>query len=93
MKLTERLSQSPDVVSREVAGETVLLHLESGLYFGLDEVGSLIWRSLEGESRSVASLCDVVGAEFDMAPLSLEKDILAFAVSLVDQGLVESKPA
>ena len=93
MKLTECLSQSPDVVSREVAGETVLLHLESGLYFGLDEVGSLIWRSLEGESRSVANLCDVVSAEFDMASLLVEKDILAFVASLIDQGLVETKPA
>ena len=89
MKLTDILSQSNDVVAREVAGELVLLHLASGLYFGLNSVGSCIWQSLEEEDRSIASLCDVVCSEFDAPRAEVEEDVLALATSLLDQGLVE----
>jgi len=32
------------VVSREIEGETVLLNLESGRYFGLNAVGTRVWQ-------------------------------------------------
>jgi hypothetical protein len=89
MKLTDSLSQSPDVVAREVAGELVLLHLGSGLYFGLNSVGGHIWQALEEKDQSIASLCDVISAEFDAPRAEVEQDILALAASLLDQGLAE----
>jgi hypothetical protein len=42
----------PDVVSRTLEGEEVLLQLETGAYFGLNEVGTIIWKSLQaGHSK------------------------------------------
>ena len=35
---------SENVVSRELEGEAVILNLESGVYFGLNEVGTRIGR-------------------------------------------------
>ena len=40
-----------DVVHRMVGDEAVLLQLDSGVYYGLDPVGSRIWELLEGEVR------------------------------------------
>ena len=46
MKPDTRLSIPPQVMSRQVGEETVLLDLKSGIYFGLDGVGKLIWESV-----------------------------------------------
>ena len=43
MNLNQTVTLSPEVISQEVSGETVLLDLESENYFGLDEVGTRIW--------------------------------------------------
>ena len=42
------IRKNPQVVYRALAGEGgVLLHLESGAYHGLNEVGTLIWGLLD----------------------------------------------
>ena len=41
-----RLQISEQVVTRRVGDETVLLNLESGIYFGLDPVGSRFFELL-----------------------------------------------
>jgi hypothetical protein len=44
------IRKNPQVVYRALAGEGgVLLHLESGAYHGLNEVGTLIWSLLDDE--------------------------------------------
>ena len=52
MNIDTRLSVPTQVMSRLVGDETVLLDLESGLYFGLDGVGRRIWESI-GEGRTL----------------------------------------
>jgi len=46
MQLDTKLSIPPQVMSRLVGDETVLLDLSSGIYFGLDGVGKRIWESV-----------------------------------------------
>lgn len=43
-----RIRISPDVISQEVLlGETVLLDVKTLVYFGLDELGSAVWREIQ----------------------------------------------
>ena len=44
MNLNQTIAHSPNVISQEVSGETVLLDLDSEHYFGLDSVGTRIWQ-------------------------------------------------
>ena len=53
--LTDRLVVTDGVVSRELDGETVVLNLETGIYFGLDAVATDMWRAIQGAMRSAAS--------------------------------------
>ena len=46
MNLDTRLSVPPQVMSRQVGDETVLLDLASGIYFGVDGVAKLIWERI-----------------------------------------------
>ena len=36
-----------EVIFRELDGEAVILNLDTGIYFGLDAVGTRIWRLIE----------------------------------------------
>jgi hypothetical protein len=38
------ISRSPSVFITEVGGEIVMLSIERGRYFGLDQIGSDIWK-------------------------------------------------
>ncbi|MBA3056244.1 MAG: PqqD family protein [Sphingomonadales bacterium] len=86
MKIDDRLEISPEVVAREVGGETMLLDLASGTYFGLDTVGGRIWQALE-DGASLAEACDRIEREFDVTREQLEHDVLALAGQLIEQGL------
>ena len=87
MKLTDRLTTSDDVVCRQVGGETVLLDIASGTYFGLDAVGARVWQLIEDDGCSLFETCDRIGAEYDVARTDLEQDVLALAAQLVEHGL------
>ena len=85
--LDRRLTVNPDVVFRDVEGETVLLHLERGIYFGLDAVGTRVWTALveHGCARpAVAALLE----EFDVAADNLERDIEQLLLALLQNDLV-----
>ena len=87
MDLDTRLSIPPQVMSRRVGDETVLLDLESGLYFGLDGVGDLVWQSVSNGGR-LGEAVDSIVAEYDVERAQAEADVIAFAGTLVQRGLL-----
>lgn len=89
MKLEDTISRSEDVVAREVGGETVLLDLEAGTYFGLNPIGGRIWQLLDGADQTLAAICDALEAEYDVAREVLEADVLELASDLEANGLVK----
>jgi len=87
MNLGTRLSVPPQVMSRRVGDETVLLDLESGLYFGVDRVGQRIWE-LAGNGKTVGEIVDAIVGEFEVDRSQAEADVLDFAETLVERGLL-----
>ena len=77
-----------DQVSADLAGEAVILNLESGVYYSLDEVGAYIW-SLIQEPRTVNEIQDAILEEYEVEPDRCERDIMALLEKLVDAGLIE----
>lgn len=93
MNLSDRLVASPGVVARQVAGETVLLDLAGGSYFGLDEVGGRIWQWLaEPGAGSLGELADRLAQAYSISRPRAEEDLLALARSLAAHGLVLLAP-
>jgi hypothetical protein len=81
-----RLVFSDQVVIRELAGESVLLDLRTGVYFGLNVVGTRAW-SVFATRASLRDVSKAIHQEFDApAPVILE-DLLRFADELLAQGL------
>ena len=53
-------------VSTDMDGETVLMSIEHGSYFGIGGTGSLIWSRLE-EAQTEDALVEAVRAEYDVS--------------------------
>jgi len=87
LTLQTRVVASPDVVHRELDGEAVLLNLETGTYFGLDEVGTRVWSCL-AEATDLAAIHRTLLDEYEVAADRLEADLIALVGALADQGLV-----
>lgn len=79
-----RLRVADNVVFRNLAGESVLLNLDTGTYFGLDAVGTRLW-NLVAEHGSTALAIDALLAEYDVDAPRLQKDVTA----LIDQLLAK----
>ena len=86
--LEDTVRISEDVVFRELDGEAVLLHLGTGIYFGLNEVGTRIW-TLLGQDGSLQSVLDAMVKQYDVAPDRLEKDLLQLVEQMREKGLVQ----
>ena len=84
--LDRTVSPSEDAVFRELEGESVLLNLETGMYFGLDPVGTRAWQLAAAEG-SLRALRDRLVEEYDADPAVIERDLLALADALVSKGL------
>lgn len=77
----------PDQVSSELADEVVILNMQDGTYYGLNEVGARIWSMIQ----QPCSLLDVRTAllqEYDVAPEQLDQDIQALVDDLSKHSLI-----
>lgn len=79
-----------DVIFRELDGEAIILNLATGIYFGLDEVGTRLWALLTA-SGTLRHAVDVMAGEYDVDRPALERDVLELAGGLLDKGLVQVK--
>ena len=83
-----RVVATRDQVSAELSGESVILSLRSGQYFGLDAVGHRVWK-LAQAPVTIGALVDRVTAEFEAERTRVEADLLALVADLVSEGLLE----
>ena len=86
LSLDLQVTISDQVVMRELSGESVLLDLHSGRYFGLNEVGTRAW-SLMRQGGSLQDVNDALGAEFDAPSAVIQAELLRFADELCAHGL------
>jgi hypothetical protein len=78
----------PDgVLIREVAGESVVLDLNTERYFGLDEVGTRIWTVLT-TSDTIQVGIDTLLDEYDVDQETLADDVAELVEKLVNHGLL-----
>ena len=77
-----------DVLISEVGGESVLLNLKSERYFGLDEIGTRMWKALT-TSDSIQMAYESLLAEYDVEDDRLRQDMDELIEKLVEQGLME----
>lgn len=82
-----RFSVAPSVYARVFGTELVLLDFGRGEYFGLDEIGALIWRELE-RAAPLGAIAGVVAARYEIGVEDALRDIVDLVTQMHDIGLV-----
>ena len=86
LSLRDRVTVARNVLFRDLEGEAVLLNLASGTYFGLDPVGTSMWRLIV-QHGSLARVLEAMLEEYEVEPLMLERDLLELCRRLCANGL------
>lgn len=81
----------PQVMTREMGDETVILDLNSGTYFSLNPVGARFWE-LAGQGLTLGGICDRILAEYDVERGQLETDLRRLADELCEKSLLIVRP-
>jgi hypothetical protein len=84
----QKVSVPADVLVQDLHGESVLLNVRSGRYFGLDAVGTRVWAVLT-TAASLQAAYDSLQAEYDVTGEQLERDLRTLVEKLVGHGLLE----
>lgn len=85
--MTRAINISSEILTQEVSGETVILDLKNESYFGLDEVGTRIWKLLQQE-KDIQSITEAMLDEYDVEEKQLGKDIQALLSQLNEAGII-----
>ena len=87
--------QNDDIVSRDIAGETILVPIRGNLadmqnIFTLNKIGAFIWEKLDGKSPLSVTLGSLLD-HFDVSSQEAENDILEFIDQVLETGLAVEK--
>jgi hypothetical protein len=80
--------RAKDQVSCDLAGEEVILHLESGIYYGLESVGVCIWNVIQ-KPTAVGDILERLLEEYDVAADQCERDLLSLLQEMAEKKLIE----
>lgn len=75
-------------VSSNLGEEAVILDPKSGSYYGLNDVGSLIWNLIQ-TPKTVSQIQNAVLNEYEVTPEECDPDILELLKDMQSRGLIE----
>jgi hypothetical protein len=92
MMASEYYVRSDSVVSRVIAGETLVVPVRGRVgdlasIYSLNAVGSTIWQALE-QPKEVDELTALVESEYDVGSSQARQDVMQFLAEMHSAGLV-----
>jgi len=77
------------VTTNQIEDELVALNLETSFYYGVDGIGTQIWRLLIDENLTIAGVCAKLQEEYEVDAATCLREVHAFVEQLIDAKLVE----
>jgi coenzyme PQQ biosynthesis protein PqqD len=87
-----RLRRRDRVITQHAAEQWILLDVESGQYYALDEVSGRVWDLCDG-TRDVSTMVAEICRDYDAPAETVEEDVLSFLNEMMDERLVIPEPA
>lgn len=89
---TDRFTLRSDLVVEEVDDEVIVLDLEGNQYFGLNQVGWIIWQAIADEARALEEIVSDIASRFGIDETQAREDAEAFIIELFEAGLATKHP-
>ena len=80
-------NKSPDLIWREMEDGTVIISPEGGRVRVLNDVGTLVWRLLDGQ-KTVRVICNQVAQEYEISAADAANDIENFLQELDQRDIL-----
>jgi|SRR5580693_8779050 hypothetical protein len=81
------------VTTNQIEDELVALNLETSFYYGVDGIGTQIWRLLIDENMTIAQACTKLMEEYEVEAETCLREVRAFVEQLIDAKLLETVAA
>jgi hypothetical protein len=81
------LQRKQDILFNEIDGEVVMLSIENGEYYGMDKVGSRIWKILSDEI-TFRKLIAILVTEYNVVEKKCIVDTISFIKKLEEKKLI-----
>ena len=81
--------RNPDLVSTDMDGETVMMSIDKGAYFGIGGIGTDIWELLS-MPHTLDSLVAAICTDYDVSAPDARRDIASFLDRMVENDLVKT---
>lgn len=88
LEVHTRLVRNPRLVSTDMDGETVLMSIEKGMYYGFRQVAARTWELLRAP-RTLGELCRTLREEYEVDEETCQRDVSSFVLQLVEHDLVQ----
>lgn len=82
-----RVVRDSSLISASLGQEIAMLHVDSGRYFFLNDVGAAVWEHLESPTTA-AALCSTLIAQYEVPPSQCEADVLSLLNTLLEKQLI-----
>lgn len=82
-----RVVLQKQLVHQELDGEMVILDMQSGKYFGIDEVGCRIWQLVE-QDTSLPAILQTLLTEYEVEEAECRRQVIDFLNDLERAGLI-----
>jgi Coenzyme PQQ synthesis protein D (PqqD) len=81
------------VTTNQIEDELVALNLETSFYYGVDGIGTQIWRLLIDENMTITEACAKLLEEYDVDAETCQREVRAFVEQLINARLLETVAA
>lgn len=85
---SSKIVVSKDVVSCDLGGETALLEMNEGVYYGLNELGTVIWELIQ-KPITLQEIVDSIIDQYEVDQKICFADLTELIEQMVENKLVE----
>lgn len=82
------ISRGADLLEATLDDEVILLSVERGYYYSLDDIGSDIWGRIGTPCRA-SDLFEALSKDYDADAATVARDVLPLLREMASEGLIE----
>lgn len=87
LNMETMICQNKSLDAADLDGEKVMMNLNKGKYYGLNNVGSRIWELAENQI-SISDIVKVLKSEYDVESNTCETSVLDFISKLLNEDII-----
>jgi hypothetical protein len=79
-----------EIVTAQLDGNAVMMSIDNGKYYGMNEIGTVIWDTIE-KPVGVEQLVHILADQFYVSKERCQTEVIAFLTKLYNENLIETK--